>query len=330
MKKTLSLALVFMFVAQFVTLPVQALEIVINNNGSTYFYEDQVLGKDSEENEDENEEEKEVEKEEKRQEKEEKKEDHQELKIERREIKIEKKEEKRTDAPTKVLPSSTKNQIRLKQENAKTEVKIENKQLLKKGIESQESTENERVEIKMPAQLKATPHPEATPHPDATPQPLEKVLEERRERKDETVKIQSKTNDDGTREFEFESRLIKAKAQGAEFVVDPTTNNVTVITPSGQEHVLTHLPDQAVARLHNSGVINTDAITNGAQELSIETKEDGSVVYKTKAEKVKKILGFINRTVETEVELDDQTGEITEKEVRASNWFSRFLNSMAN
>ncbi len=327
MKKTLSLALVFIFVAQFVALPVQALEIVINSNGTTYFYEDQVLGKDSDE--------KEEKKEEKREDKEEKKEERQELKIEKREIKIERKEEKRTDAPVKVIPNSTKNQIRVKQENAKTEVKIENKQMLKSGFQSQESTRNERVEIKMPAELKVERAErrnelEATPQPGATPQPLEKVLEERRERKDEVVKIQSKVNDDGTREFEFESRLIKAKAQGAEFVVDPTTNNVTVITPSGQEHVLTHLPDQAVARLQNSGIVNTDAITDGTQELSIETKEDGSVVYKTKAQKVKKILGFINRKVETEVELDDQTGEITEEELPASNWFNRFLNSMAN
>lgn len=297
------------------TLPVQALEIVINSNGTTYFYEDQVLGKDLDEK-------KEVEKEEK-------KEERQELKIEKREIKIEKKEEKRTDAPTKVLPSSTKNQIRVKQENAGTEIKIENKQMLQNGFQSQESTKNERVEIMMPAQLKVE-KTEKRNEPGATPHPLEKVLEERQERKDETVKIQSKTNDDGTREFEFESRLVKAKAQGAEFVVDPATNNVTVITPSGQEHVLTHLPDQAITRLQNSGIVNTDAITDGTQELSIETKEDGSVVYKTKAEKVKKILGFINRTVETEVELDDQTGEITEKEVPASNWFSRLLNSMAN
>lgn len=93
------------------------------------------------------------------------------------------------------------------------------------------------------------------------------------------------------------------------------------------------LPVQALEIVINSNgttYFYEDQVLEERRERKMETKADGLVVYKTKAEKVKKILGFINRTVETEVELDDQTGEITEKEVPVSNWFSRLLNSMAN
>jgi hypothetical protein len=49
-------------------------------------------------------------------------------------------------------------------------------------------------------------------------------------------------------------------------------------------------------------------------------------VYKAKKIKQKKLFGIFQRQVEADVELDDTTGEITEKEVEPTTPFERMLN----
>lgn len=313
MNKTLSALLAALFIVQFAALPVQALEIVVNKSGALYFYESNVLGEKTE-------------------------------KIEEKkgEVKAEVRQRTQTETPIKVVPSNTKSKIRLKTENNETEVTVEKAKVLKGEKKEGQVTKAERVEMQLPAELKPSSplveekkrmekKPEASPSPEPSPETRnpEEIKEERRERKNEMVEIRTQLNADGKTEFEFESRLVKAKAQGAEFIIDPATNNITVITPSGNEHVLTHLPDQAIAQMQASGVVNTDPITNGTAELQIETKDDGSVVYSTTSKRAKKILWFFNRNVDTKVELNDQTGEIVEKEVPATSLVDKLLNALS-
>lgn len=325
MHKRYSAVAVLVLLIQLAVVPVQALEIVVDRTGDTYLYADQVLGKEKEE------------------------ETHGE------EHKEEPKEE-RKEKPLKIVPQTTQKQIRIKTNQSETEVRFD-KQAERAAAKTGKNTDRkketgeiiktERVEVELPAELREkklqekaeerrvrTPEPEeveASPHPSSTPEPrdAEEIREERRERRDEILEIRTQRDAEGKAEIEFESRLVKAKAKGAEFVVDPETRNVTVITPSGQEHVLTHLPDQAIVQLQASGVVNTDALTEGEGELRIETKEDGSVVYRTTVKKPKRILGLFKREVESEVELDDSTGEVTETEVEANSLVGRFLNALA-
>ena len=82
-------------------------------------------------------------------------------------------------------------------------------------------------------------------------------------------------------------------------------------------------------QMQAAGLLVTDGLVAGDEELTLEAKDDGSVVYSKKVKKTKKILGMFNREIETEVELDDQTGQVTEEEVPASSALGRWLNSLA-
>lgn len=337
MKKNFLFILIVLTLTQLAALPVQALEIVIQPNGSTYIYESKVLGDDAEEESQPRE---------------------TEVKAEQEKKKI---EEKRNLEPLRVIPNSSKNQIRIKTEKKDAQVILEKEAIIKKKVEEKRVTNNdtedslnsERIHLEMPAELKAqerraevlkktqeqteneatddtkaSPTPETEDHGNVQRTPQE-IREDRRARIEEKIEIRTEQNEAGEQEFEFESRAIKAKAKGVDFIVDPETNNVTVVTPSGEQHVLTHLPDQAVIQFQASGLLDTTALSQGTEQLEIETKEDGRVVYKTKIQKPKKIFGLIKREVETEVELDDQTGLVSEEEVTSDSFFGRLLDSMA-
>lgn len=150
------------------------------------------------------------------------------------------------------------------------------------------------------------------------------LKEQRQERVEERVEIRNKFSEEGQEIYEIISRNAKARLSGADFSYDQETGEVLLTTPSGQEHILQHLPDQAIERMEEQGLfIDTD------QEVEIETTDDGYVRYKAQGKKPKKFLGFFNREIETEVVLDDLTGETTETEVVPDGLFSRMLYNMS-
>ena len=155
---------------------------------------------------------------------------------------------------------------------------------------------------------------------------LKKLQEERKERSEERVEIRDRVgeNDEGPENrFEIQSRSTKAKLKGADFSYDTETGEVVLTTPSGEEHFLQHLPDQAIDRMTENGFF-----VDGDQEVEIETTEDGQVKYKSAAKKNKRFLGLFNRQIDTEVVLDDLTGEVVETETPTSV-FANFLNSLS-
>jgi hypothetical protein len=156
---------------------------------------------------------------------------------------------------------------------------------------------------------------------------LEKLRVQREERNEEKIEIRNMNQDgkDVNKETkgktEIESRSIKAKLNGAQFNLDPITNQVLLTTPSGQEHILKHLPDQAITRMEENGFFNT-----GDEEIEVETTADGIIQYKMDSSQPKKFLGIIKREVPVDVTLNDETGEVTTTEIQPKSFWGKFLN----
>ena len=155
---------------------------------------------------------------------------------------------------------------------------------------------------------------------------LEQLKLERKERVKEMVEIRNRVQDGGGQALELRSRNVAAKLQGASFELNSETNEVILTTPSGQEHILQHLPDQALDRMKKLGALDQFAQVD---EIELATTADGEILYKAKASKTKKLLGIFNRQVDIEVVVDDQTGDVTENEVPAESGFARFLDRLS-
>lgn len=153
---------------------------------------------------------------------------------------------------------------------------------------------------------------------------IEKLQEERKTKTEERVEIRSNYDQGQGERFEIQSRDIKAKLEGANFAYDQDSEDVILTTPSGQEHILQHLPDEAIERMTENGFfINKD------QEIEITTTDDGQVKYIAPSQRNKRFLGLFNRQVNTEVALDDLTGEVVETEIPTTSPLDRLLNYLS-
>ena len=328
MKKTFSTLLLIVFLLQMAQLPTLAMEIVISDSGSISFYNDQVLGRENrgkEDREDEQEDEKEDERENERR--------------EDRGREDEKEDEDRyvRDArPSTTLPRSTNTQMRVSSDKQKIQVRLEDKEDMnqmgtgKVDLKTEKKTTTDRLKVEASStlkdQLKERVQEQVEERKEVRTEAAEQAREERRERKEEKIEIQSERRADGTTEFQFESRNVKAKLKNAEFVLDPETNEVSVITPSGEEKVLSHLPDQAIERMTAEGFFDgIPGVVSEDVELELETREDGTVVYSTVVEKEEKLLGFFTRKFDAKLEMDDETGEVTETRVQSRSFLGRLL-----
>ncbi len=139
------------------------------------------------------------------------------------------------------------------------------------------------------------------------------------------LRIEDAENNAGEMTERLQSKNVYAKLNGAQFSVDDTTNVVTIVTPSGETHELNHLPDQVIARLIEKKAL---AETEQVSELEIRENETG-YEYRTTLQKKKKLLGLFSRDIETEVVVDDTTGEVSETPVPAPSFFGRMLNSLS-
>lgn len=120
-------------------------------------------------------------------------------------------------------------------------------------------------------------------------------------------------------DFELRSRDITARIRLNTVRFDPDTNTVHVITPSGQERELNHLPDQAIERFKEFVLI----ADNSALELV--PAETGDMYYRTLSERPARVFGFIPRQIQTELLLNDETGEVTERRTGNQTMFTRFI-----
>lgn len=304
MKKTLSILLLVVFMLQLSNLSVLALDVIITNSGDIQFYSaGQVLGREDD-----------------REEREEKGEDEDREDRHEEEREVEREDEK----PERVVPKSSDSRLRIEADKDKVELHLEDRED-KTGFRSGERSKVNTLQLEAPSQLKTEAEDRVRENEEETEG--EKAREERRERVEEKIEVRSQRSEDGTTEFEFESRDVKAKVKNVEFILDPETNEVTLVTPSGEEKVLSHLPDQAIEQMKAAGFFDAlpDDLPEDGVELELETREDGTVVYSTVVEKEEKLLGFFTRTYETKIEFDDETGEITEERLPRRSLLGRLL-----
>lgn len=334
-KKTLPTLLLVVFLLQMAQLPALAMEIVISSNGTMSFYNDQVLGRedDRERNEGSRSERDEKDREQAREQDDREKEDARET---RKSVREDKDEYVRDEKPSRTVPRTSNTKLRVSSEKEKVEVKLEDKrEKPADGVDAidfrtEERTSTERLRLETSAELRDDLRERreegAEERTERRSESAEKAREERRERTEEKIEIRSERREDGTQEFQFESRNVRANLKGAEFVLDPETNEVTVVTPSGEEKVLSHLPDQVITKMQEKGLFDSvEGVNPEEVELELETREDGSVVYSTTVEREKKLLGFFTRKVRTKLEMDDETGEVRETELPRESFLGRLL-----
>lgn len=244
--------------------------------------------------------------------------------------------------PIKTVSPTSAQQLNVKYDNDQVEV-----ELAKPGSPSDDFTSSDkmgvnRLDLSMPSQMddqKIEAFNQANQQERSEmgemqgelqqerDQYQQQLLEQRKERQEEMVQLKSQLKNNA-QNFEISSREIKASVKdGAQFTVDPVSGLIVVTTPSGQEHTLYHLPDQAVDKMLEAGVI---ASKQDADSLEVTTAKDGSLVYTTQAEKTKKFFGLFPWQKRTQVSLDDSTGEVTQQELPPSSLFEQMLDLMSN
>jgi hypothetical protein len=218
--------------------------------------------------------------------------------------------------PTRVIPSREDKDLVVTMEENGTHVELK-RDLDDKNGEG-DSFRSENLELRFPAKTKDLSEEQK----EKLSEYQEKVREARQERIKELSQLRERKQEDGEG-LELKSRNVKAKLNGAEFLLDPKTNEVTLTTPSGNEHILTHLPDQALSRMKEAGVISDESFDEDSQELEAVATEDG-IEYTATVSENRKFLSFFPRIVEKKVTLDDTTGEVSE-ESTSRDWFNRMM-----
>lgn len=235
--------------------------------------------------------------------------------------------------PSKVIPPFNQQEVRVKTneghlrvETLKRDAKVTN------PPKPEMSAETSKVLLEYPVQptaaqekLRKQEKESATPKPNE--EYLQKLESQREERKQEALEIRSRYDDQNRPELELRSKAAAARLKGAEFSYDQATNQIKVVTLSGEEHTLHHLPDQALERIKTA--IQTNDLEFIQENLEVSTTADGKVIYKLKASGTKKLFGFFPRKIEKQVILEDNTGKVRTEEMIPESIMGRILHSLS-
>lgn len=336
MKKTSSSLGIFSAIFLLATTPaLAALEIEISPSGQIVFYQGSVLG------------------------------DHKEARSEnrgsskvenqggRKEIEIRREDNQANESRTRIRSVSPQENKELKIRTVEDKVEVELRQKSRQSesrnlFESKEQLLDDGLELVFPPvdeSLETDLDESETDEPetDELADYRERILQQRRERNDELVELSTEV-EQGESELEIKSRGAQARlVQGAIFNLDPETNRVTITTPSGNEHVLYHLPDQAISGMLKAGKLSIledledpedlenpeDSELLDDLEIEIEEDEDGGLVYTVEDTQEVRFLGIIPREVPVEVQLDDDTGEVTTSVVEDRTIIQQLLDAMS-
>jgi len=325
--KKITLSLV-VFLSLLIIVPqVSALSIRISEDGTIEVFDDGVLGEDSEKDDD----------------------NEQKVEDDENEQEIEDDDQDDDDQPRSlrtVRPAENK-KIEIEPNTQNVRVRLKDQQKVTKPEKTAtpfaetEMMETKRVKVQMPAEMDDEKIQEfqqqAKEIRDQRREEIgelkgeieqkreeyqQQLLEQRKERQQEMIEIKNEMRQNA-QNMEIESREIKAQVkQGAQFTIDPDTNQVVVTTPSGNEHVLYHLPDQAIEKMLEAGVIDSK---QAAEALEVTEDEQGGLQYSTKSEKTKKLFGLVPWKKATQVKLNDETGDIQEQELPPASLFEQML-----
>ena len=198
--------------------------------------------------------------------------------------------------------NETKSRLEVRSEDGKfklkQEIKDKNGRMITKEVELKEGeslhVENERGE-----------------RTEIKPMGMERI-EERQENREER-------KEDRVENREQKLELIKEKVKArTDFDLSVNEDNELIVTkPDGSSRVLIVLPDQAVAKLQEQGIL----VEGETPELT--ENEDGQAVYKVSQEAERRILGFAIK-FKRDSEVSAETGEVETKSGE-TNPVKRFL-----
>ncbi len=251
--------------------------------------------------------------------------------------------------PIKTMPAYENKDIRLRPEQDTTVVEIRKSEMDDAEFTPAEVLRSDHVEMDFPAQLTEDQieaakekrakwvegrkekveqrKEEVEEKQERREEYLQQLHEQRQERYQEKIEVRNRIKDK-EQQLELKSRHATALLRnGAEFNLDPSTNEVSITTPSGQEHTLNHLPDQAIERMEAAGFFMGGE--NLAEEVEVQVYDNGDLYYH-KPDKIKKrLFGVIPVEVDSEIVLNDNTGEVIEKEAAPNTIFEQFFNSVS-
>lgn len=130
-----------------------------------------------------------------------------------------------------------------------------------------------------------------------------------------------------------ELKITKAKFEGrTRLPISVNENNeLTVTRPDGTTKIVTVLPDVAVAKMIERGILtNSGSVDNPSTEnVELTTSESGEPVYVVRQEVAKKFLGLLKMKFKSETEVSATDAEsVTTNSVETNPW-RRFLESLA-
>lgn len=220
--------------------------------------------------------------------------------------------------PTKYVPAQQNKDVVVTMEEDGTQVQLRDGSGDGSMNQGSETMMSDNLEMRFPARTKELTEEQK----EKMNEYQERIQEARQERIKEMVELRERNMGDESA-LEIQTRNVKAHLDGAEFVLDSENNEVKLTTPSGQEHILTHLPDQALSRMKEAGVITDESFDPENDELEAVATDDG-IKYVADVVEEKKLFSFFPRMVERQVVLDDATGEVTQ-DYTSQGWFARML-----
>lgn len=117
-------------------------------------------------------------------------------------------------------------------------------------------------------------------------------------------------------------RIRYVHREGADFSVNED-GQVVITTPSGEEHVLNHLPEVAIEKMTAAGFFIDDE-----EDIQVNAT-DSAYFFHTRADDDRRLLGIFPRRVPVDVTLDDESGEITQQPIAERGFFARFLDRLS-
>ena len=265
------------------------------------------------------------------------------------------------DRPTQELPARTNQNIEFRRNGDSVQVdvvqELPTSVRMPNGDEAQRAQERQRfeanrLETTMPAARKNLESIPTTPDgitaeememQQKRSEHVQRVLEERSTRTEETVEL-FKAGQNGESEaeqairemrirdgvespkeadFELRSRDVEARIRNSAVTFNPETNSISIVTPSGITKELNHLPDQAIERFKEFALI---ADKSALEVVPTDTDE---VYYRTLSERPVRVFGLFPRQIQTELLLNDETGEVVERKVGNDSMLVRFLDAMS-
>ena len=285
MKSKIFIPIALFVIFLMATPQVLALEIQVDNNGTVRFYDDSVLGKNTDNTQT----------------------------VSKQAIKT---VPAQANQSVNIRPNTDTTEVRLVEKSSRSSTE-------KDAFDSTESIEAESLKMEFSAQSAGN---QTRTFQQNQEEYLQQLQEQKQERAQEMVEVRNRIQNNG-QVLELQTRQATALLKdGAEFNLDPETNEITVTTPSGQEHVLNHLPDQAISRMVEVGLLD-DA--DGEQEIEVEVYDNGDLYYHKPDKIQKRLFGVIPVQIDSELVLNDNTGEVVENEAAPDTIFEQFLNAVS-